>query len=166
MPCSAENFMSPCLRLGVGFPLGSRCTMLKKPGHLWTHREDMSHLRELDKDTRRQRLPTQEGQGPNEEGGLWATALCMREQAALGKGDSVSLVQSHQATLPMGTRGCVPSSPSRPESHHRESSEEALALPSSQDLSGHSLGIRPPVRSILVTHPPSWPQQDQHLTHL
>ena len=40
MPCSAENFMSPCLRLGVGFPLGSRCTMLKKPGHLWTHRED------------------------------------------------------------------------------------------------------------------------------
>ena len=70
--------------------MGSPCTMLKRPGHLWTHREDMSHLRELDKDTRRQRLSKQEGQRPTEEGGLWATALCTREQAAPGKGDMLS----------------------------------------------------------------------------
>ena len=48
----------------------------------------MSHLRELDKDMRRERLPKQGSQGPTEEGGLWATALCMLKQAAPGKGDA------------------------------------------------------------------------------
>lgn len=45
-----------------------------------------------------------EARGPSEEGGLWAAALCLLEQAPVGKGDPLSeLAQSYQANLPIGT---------------------------------------------------------------